>query len=527
MASTITIDLRHVARGLGIPLRQVQAVVELLDDGNTVPFITRYRKDQTGALDEEQIRQVQARLTKLRLLADRKQTILRSIESQGKLTEPLARQIQSAGTGKRLEDLYLPYKPRKQTLATLARSRGLEPLAKEILEADPVCADLDGRAADFVSTDRQVPTPADALLGAGHLLAEQFSEQAELRGQLREILHRTGKFVSTRVGGDQKDQPQKPETSQNSRASGSASPRSEAETPEKSSQKPAEASETSNNSGQTAPEATQPPKNSGQTAPEATQTPENSGEAAAEATQTPENSGQATAEATQTPENSVEATAETTLSPEAPPTVSPEKPVAAAGEAKPRAAKAKPRLSKRELKKKQAEEKKIKAYRDYFDYTEEIRKIPPHRILALNRGERARGLRVKIEADLQAMHNLLDELLVPPEHPHGEYLRGCARDALSRLILPGLEREIRRELTDRAEAHAVGVFARNLRNLLLQPPVCDRRVLAVDPGFKSGCKLAALDQFGNVLEHGVIFLVGRTARRNFRVMIEAWRALAS
>ena len=202
MASTVTIDLRHVARGLEIPLRQIQAVVELLDEGNTVPFITRYRKDQTGGLDEEQIRQIQSRLGKMRLLADRKQTILRSIEAQGKLTEKLAKQIQSATTTKRLEDLYLPYKPKKQTLATLARSRGLEELAQEILDAAPACADLDARARDFVSTDRQVPTGADALLGAGHILAEQFSERADLRQRLREILQRTGKIVTTQIGGD-------------------------------------------------------------------------------------------------------------------------------------------------------------------------------------------------------------------------------------------------------------------------------------------------------------------------------------
>ena len=139
--------------------------------------------------------------------------------------------------------------------------------------------------------------------------------------------------------------------------------------------------------------------------------------------------------------------------------------------------------------------------------------MPPHRILAINRGERAKVLRVKIETDLPAMEAVLDEMLVPPGHPHAEYLRGCARDSLSRLILPGLEREIRREMTDHAELHAVGVFARNLRNLLLQPPVRGRRVLAVDPGFKSGCKLAALDQFGNMLAHEVIYLVGKPERR--------------
>ena len=179
-------------------------MVELLDEGNTVPFITRYRKDQTGGMDEEQIREIHARLGKMRLLAERKQTILRSIEAQGKLTEKLAKQIQAAATTKRLEDLYLPYKPKKQTLATLARTRGLEELAHEILAAAPTCADLDARARDFANPDRQVPSGADALLGAGHILAEQFSERADLRQRLREILQRTGKIVSTQIGGEPK-----------------------------------------------------------------------------------------------------------------------------------------------------------------------------------------------------------------------------------------------------------------------------------------------------------------------------------
>ena len=196
----VTNDLRQVARGLDIPLNQVQAVVELLDDGNTVPFITRYRKDQTGGLDEERIRQVQDRLEKARLLADRKQAILRSIESQGKLTEALERQILSATTTKRLEDLYLPYKPHKQSLATIARGKGLEPLAREILDAAPSCADLDVRARDFVNPDRGVRGAADALLGAGHIVAEMISERADVRQAVRELLHRTGKLISAQAG---------------------------------------------------------------------------------------------------------------------------------------------------------------------------------------------------------------------------------------------------------------------------------------------------------------------------------------
>ncbi|HTU25641.1 MAG TPA: Tex-like N-terminal domain-containing protein [Pirellulales bacterium] len=358
--STVAIDLRSIAGPLQIPLPRVERVIELLDAGNTVPFITRYRKDETGGLDEEQIRQIQQRLGKLRLLGERKQTILRSIESQGKLTEALAAEIEAAESTKRLEDLYLPFKPKKQTLATLARERGLEPLAEEVLSASPMAANLDARAAEFVATDRGVTSPADALLGVGHILAEIFSERADLRQRLRKILQRTGKLTSARAEPD---------------------------------------------------------------------------------------------------------------------------------------------------------DKKSQGFRDYFAYSEQLGQVPPHRILAINRGERAKVLRVKVEADMPAMEQTADELLVPADHPHADLLRGCARDALSRLVFPSLEREARRELTDRAEAHAVQVFARNLRNLLLQAPVRSRRVLAADPGFKSGCKLAALDEFGNLLAHAVIHLVGKAERR--------------
>jgi len=620
MSTTVTIDLRHVARGLGIPLRQVQAVVELLDDGNTIPFITRYRKDQTGGLDEEQIRRIHDRLTKARLLRERKQAILRSIESQGKLTETLTKRILAAGTMKRLEDLYLPHKPKKRTLATLARSRGLEPLAREILQAAPTCADLNARAADFVDPDRQVPTLADALLGAGHILAEQFSERADLRQSLREVLQRTGRIISTRLVPEPGPGTPAAESRSGEKLSGEPAPSGREEsgtTPSRGSEpsaSPAAAAESrasaepESESGPTpGPEAEatassaappepdalagaearpEPPVAGGQQAsedqapsiprpnedqaPEAAQTsedqppaaepdgagtaPESAGavedktgpapgeagtqaaEAAAAQSKSAAHEDKAAAEpseaspqedkaaaaqsksAAQEGETAtgrseaaeVDGQADRPVVPAAPRRASvPGRPEAGAGPGRP----PQRRLSKRELKKQKAEERKIKAFRDYFDFSDEVRKIPPHRVLALNRGERAKVLRVKVEADLQAMYNVLDEILIPTDHPHAEFLRGCARDALARLILPSLERELRRELTERAEAHAVGVFAKNLRNLLLQPPVRGRRVLAVDPGLRSGCKLAALDQFGNVLGHDVIYLVGRADRR--------------
>ena len=394
MSSSIVLDLGQVAQPLSLPLVRVAAVVDLLDSGNTVPFITRYRKDQTGGMDEEQIRAIQERVVKLRQLADRKQTILRSIEAQGKATPALTALILAADTMKRLEDLYLPYKPKKQTLATAARGRGLEPLAEEILASDPACRDLDARAADFVNADKHLKNIGDVLLGVGHILAEIASERADLRGRLRSILEDTGRLLSTR------------------------------------------------------------------SEPEAREIPS-----------------------------------------------------AASDQQSAPAADAEPAKVEPAPVKKSKDKGDGKAFRDFFDYSEPLAKIPPHRVLAINRGERAKILRIKVEADVEAMYTAIEELWVAAEHPHADFLRGCSRDALNRLILPSLEREVRRELTDQAEAHAVEVFARNLRKLLLQPPVRDNRVLALDPGFKSGCKMAALDEFGNLLDHGVVHLVGSEERR--------------
>src|SRR6478672_9586171 len=199
MTPTTTIDLGHVARDLGLPPQNISRTLELLDEGNTVPFITRYRKDQTGGLDEEQIREIQFRIGKIRQLAERKATILKTIEAQGKLTPELAEQIQHANTPKRLEDLYLPFKPKKQTLATIAREKGLEPLAIEIYEARPEAADMLARAAAFMSPEKELNSVEDMLAGVGHLIAERFSENPELRPRLRRIFQRSGKIVCTKV----------------------------------------------------------------------------------------------------------------------------------------------------------------------------------------------------------------------------------------------------------------------------------------------------------------------------------------
>ena len=361
---TAVIDLGRIAHRLGLPAATVEATAHLLDAGNTVPFVTRYRRDQTGGLDEVEVRRVAESVARARQLADRKQTILRTVQGQGRLTPELEAAIAAAESPKQLEDLYLPYKPRKLSLAEVARQRKLGPLAREIIDAAPAALALESRAADFVDADAQVASVADVLLGVGHIIADEYSERADLRQRLRVILHAKGHLTSRRV----------------------------------------------------------------------------------------ESEGKA--------------------------------------------------LSKDE-----------KHFRDYFAYSDHIERVPPHRLLAINRGERAKLLKVRIEGPQEELQAVAEESLVPAGHPHAEFLRNCCRDALARLVLPSLEREIRREMTEFCEAHAVEVFARNLRNLLLQPPVTGRRVLALDPGFKSGCKAVAIDECGTPLEHAVLHIIGQQEKR--------------
>ena len=364
MGSTTVIDLGKIAKRLGLPELGILAAVQLLDEGNTVPFITRYRRDQTGGLDELQLRSITDAVGRARQLADRKQTILRTIDGQGRLTSELQEAIEAAESTKILEDIYLPFKPKRLSLAEQAKQKRLEPLANEILAADSQAEDLEKRAADFVDDDSGVASAADALLGVGHIIADLFSSRADVRQRLRKLLFQKGRLRSLRI-----------------------------ETPGK------------------------------------------------------------------------------------------------------------------------ALTKTAKHFRDYFDFDEHLQKVPPHRVLAMNRGERAKVLRVRIEGPTEEIQKIADELVITAGHPHVEFLKGCCRDALSRLILPSLEREVRREMTDASEEHAIAVFARNLRNLLLQPMVTGRIVLAIDPGFKSGCKAVVLDSCGNPLAHDILHIVGKAEQK--------------
>ncbi|MFO0820986.1 MAG: Tex-like N-terminal domain-containing protein [Pirellulales bacterium] len=561
MDTTISIDLGQVARDQGLPLERVQRTVELLDEGNTVPFITRYRKDETGGLDEEQIRRVLEEVTTLRQLAERKQTILKSIESQGKLTPDLAGLIRSARSPKHLEDLYLPFKPKKQTLATLARQRGLEPLALEILANDPAAVDLPARAAALVNPEAKLNSVDDVLAGVRHILAEQFSERSDLRSRLRRILQRSGRLVSTRIepserkavneaahllnaeGGLHDDAADADaaddlelagdlgsagdvahDDSAQAEADREAALR-DAELHEELLQAAAElededadldsdsdddlaheeaAAAGEDAAGEDAASVSEGGE-SAQTETTVAETP-TAGAAATEDVSAVSTSvpGDLPAKILPAPTTPAAVTTTTIAKAGLRPTAIPPLKLTARQQA---------RAAAREAKKKKKQKLLESLYKDYYKFQEPLAKVPPHRMLAINRGERSQVLRVKIEADNAAMERDAEELLVPPEHPHAGFLRACIHDTLSRLVIPSLEREVRREMTDRAEKHAVDVFVRNLRKLLLQPPVHGRRVLAIDPGFRSGCKLAALDEFGNLLDHGTIHIIGPEQHR--------------
>ena len=498
MDISVDIDLSQAARELALPEPSVRQTVALLDDGNTVPFITRFRKEQTGALDEEAIRRIQNTVARLRALADRKRTILKSIHAQGKLSAELAARIRSAKSTKHLEDLYLPYKPKKQTRAARARRRGLEPLAQRVLKEGLDESTLHAQLESFQDPATGLNSVDDVLAGIGHVIAEWYSERADIRGRLRHLMNRTGKLMSRRTGpptpprqaSDQSTSPASPPP-ESASASAPAAPRQAAA--------PVANEPSGTDSGVAQPVDAPPMIREGPS--DTTATAIASAGAARGAEDPPAEHGPA---------------ANDDSGPDGTSTASHAAPPACQGDAAPKLDKPKrtgrgplaASLQRREKKRRKLES----AFKDYFDFAEKLAKIPPHRVLAINRGERARILRAKLEFDVDALVDKACQWLVPEAHPNTDLLRTWVRDALCRLVLPSLEREVRREMTERAEQHAVDVFAKNLRTLLLQPPVRNYRVLAVDPGFRNGCKLVALDPFGNVLDHATIYIVGNKQR---------------
>jgi uncharacterized protein len=423
------LDLSRIAQDLQLRKVQVEAAVQLLDEGNTPPFIARYRKERSGGLSEDRLRIIRDRVSDLRHLNERKQTILKTIDAQGKLTDDLRQAILAAETSKRVEDLFLPFKPKKRTPASEAREKGLEELARAIWNRDPAVANLQELLSGMVNAEKGLNSPDDVLAGAKLILTEIIGESADVRAPVRFALWETGRVVS------RKAEPKPPKV-----------------------QPPAPPTPT-------VPVEAAPPPAPEQPAPAAESPP-----APDAASQTPPEA------APQTPDQSV-APAPTPPAP-APAPAPPGKP-------------------KKEPK---HDEKKGEEYRDYFDFTEGLRAIPPHRILAVNRGEREHVLQVKLDWDANRVKAAARSHLPLADHPHRDLLDPLVDDALANYVLPSLEKEIRKELTEEALGHAIEIFARNFRSLLLTPPLRNKRVLAIDPGTRAGTKAVALDERGGLLE---------------------------
>ena len=342
--------LKKLTEELGVQRWQVEAAVKLIDEGNTIPFISRYRKEATGSLNDEVLRNLYERLNYLRGLEDKKNQVLGSIEEQGKLTEELKNQILAAETLVAVDDLYRPYRPKRRTRATIAKEKGLEGLA-DVLRLQMTKKPLAEEATAYISEEKGVLIAEDAIAGAGDILAEAISDEADYRSYIRKATFDEGQLLS---------------------------------------------------------------------------------------------------------------------------------------EAK--------------------DEKAQTVYEMYYHYEEPVKKTAGHRILALNRGEAEKVLTVRVEAPEERILRYLEKKVILRDNPHtSPTLKAVIADSYSRLIAPSIEREIRSELTEKAEDGAISVFGKNLKQLLMQPPIVGQVVLGWDPAFRTGCKLAVVDATGKVLDTVVIY----------------------
>ena len=352
---------QKITEELGVKKWQVEAAVKLIDEGNTIPFIARYRKEATGTLDDEQLRKLYERLTYLRNLEEKKEQVLASIEEQGKLTEELKAKIVAAQTLVVVEDLYRPYRPKRRTRATIAKEKGLEPLAA-LITLQKAKEPLEKLAEDYVNKEKGVETVKDALDGAKDILAEAVSDEAAYRSWIRKRTMQKGTLISTAK-----------------------------------------------------------------------------------------------------------------------------------------------------------DEKQESVYEMYYEFEEALSKLAGHRILALNRGEKEKFLTVKVEAPQDDILRYLEKQIIRTDNPYTTpVLQEVAEDSYKRLIAPAIEREIRSELTEKAEDGAIEVFGKNLEQLLMQPPITGRTVLGWDPAFRTGCKLAVVDPTGKVIGTTVIYPTAPTTPKKIQ-----------
>ena len=497
MVEPITINIRHLSQDIGFPQEHVQAAIDLLDAGFPVPFIARYRKEATGNLSEEALWKIKGELRSARVLCERKQTILKTIDSSGKLTPDLDKNIREAKSVKRLEDIYLPFKPKRKNAAFTARENGLEPFALEILEGKLPPDKADERAAEFLNEDKNIKSVADVWLGAGHILADMFGCKAELVQKIREILYQHGSLTTTKIGGIPEEKkaatktkvPEALEAAAEMDSTEVADSLATTELPESS----AEVSDTT--AEENMPETT---------AEETVE--ENVAEMAQDISETTSSEKEETEETTEDTETSQEDAQEVTELFEKLKGEQAEKglPVVKSQNALKKKKKAEAKKKQDDIKQRQREHFE-RQFSEYFQYSTKLRGVPAYRILAWNRGERHKVIQIALQINEEKVLESVKEVCVPQDHVHAEFLTGCLRDALHRGLLPTLMQEIRVDMTEYAEKSVVKTFGKNLRNQLLTRPLLHKRVLALEPSGKNGCRAVALDEFGNLLVHETLF----------------------
>ena len=510
MVEPITINVKHLAQDVRIPQEQVQTAIELLDAGFPIPFIARYRKDATKDINEESLRIIDEELRTARALCERKLTILKTIESAGQLTPELDKSIRDAKSVKRLDDLYSPFKPKRKGPAMTARENGLEPFALEILAGTVPTEKIDERAAEFIDADKNIKSVADVLLGTGHIIADIFGCKAEIMQKVRDMLYQHGQLVTSKIetvavqpAAELSDSPCEPpnETEAgmepNAMTEGATTEGDEpaAELSDSPCEPPDESEAGMEPSAMTEGAITE----GDETEAESEESCGDSASGECKPSDSHDDTND-TDEVTALFEQLQEAQAEKGI-----PKI----------------------ISQNTLRKrKRAEEKKKldaikqrqrehfgRQFAEYFDFSVKLRGVQAHRILAFNRGEKHKVIKVDIKVDEAKVFESVKKICIPEDHIHSGFLAGCLHDTLRRNVIPALTREIRDSMTEYAEKSAVTNCANNLRHLFLQPPFLHRRVLALDPGGKHGCQAVALDEFGNLIGHTVVFLGGSAGRR--------------
>lgn len=505
MIESLSVSPISAARELGLPLEQVKATFALIEEGYPVVFIARYRKDQTQNLDEEGVLRVAAAYQKQRQLTDRKYSYLKTIEAQGKLTPELEKKIREARSPRRLDDLYLPFRSKRDSLAQAARDKGLMPLAEAIMNAEDASQDLNALAEPYVDAEKGVANVEEALKGAADIIAEIFAENFELRCEIRDVVRRTGKLITKKI--------EKPAVEETTEADAAAEPAKPAEAQADAPAEPVEAQAV-----ETAEPAETQAADPAEPVEAQADAPEEPVEAqAAESTEPVETQATESAEPVEAQAADSADPAETQTADAAEPADA--KPVEAPAVAPVAATKAGDKKAEDKKKKKSAKEQRQaqvhKQYADYFDAKFILGKIPANRVFAMNRAEAFKIISIKLDVDVDSLKKKAREILVAKTHPFAEFLTARVDDGLTNLALPAIEKDARRDTTDRAEEQTANAYAKNLRNLLMQRPLEGRRVLAIDPSFRSGSALVALDENGALLSHETVFFQGSAERRAF------------